>query len=71
MKGMYPMSMSAMSENYQKMWSWQPRPLSSNEGLVHNRANQIASLNAKTGSHLNLRTEVAATTASMLVNIVI
>ncbi len=65
------MSMSAMSENYQKMWSWQPRPLASNEGLVHNRASQIASLNAQTGSKLDLHKEVAATTASMLVNIII
>jgi len=65
------MTMSAMSENYQKMWSWQPRPMASNEGLVHNRQSQIASLNAKTGSHLDLHKEVAATTASMLVNIII
>lgn len=65
------MSMSAMSENYQKLWSWQPRPLSSNAGLVHNRANQIASLNAQTGSHLDLRKEAAAATAQMLLNITV
>lgn len=63
------MSMSAMSENYQKMWSWHPRPMSSNAGLVYNKQNQIAHLNAQTGSHLDLRKEVAATTAQMLVNI--
>ena len=63
------MSMSGMSSNYQKMWSWQPRPLASNAGLVHNRENQIAAQNKKTGSHIDLRKEVNATTAQIFLNI--
>lgn len=59
------MSMSVMSSNYQKMWSWTPKPLSSNAGLVHNLQNKIAEQNANTGSKLSVEKAVAATTAQI------
>ncbi len=65
------MALSSMSENYQKLWSWQPRPLSSNEGLVHNKKAHLESINAQSGSKLDLRKEVAAATAQMLLNITV
>jgi hypothetical protein len=65
------MSLSSMSSNYQKLWSWQPRPLSSNEGLVHNKRTQMDSINAQSGSKLDLRKEVAATTAQMILSITV
>jgi len=68
-KGKYPMTMSAMSSNYQKMWSWQPRPLSSNAGLSYNLQKQVAAQNAHTGSKIDVSKQIAASGAQMFLNI--
>ena len=63
------MTMSAMSSNYQKMWSWTPRPLSSNAGLTYNLQNHVSAQNARTGSHLSVEKQISASNAQMFLNI--
>lgn len=63
------MSISSMSSNYQKMWSWQPKPLSSNAGLSYNLQNTIAQQNAQTGSRLDVNKQIAATGAQVFLSL--
>ena len=65
------MSMSSMSPSYQKMWSWQPKPMSQNAGLAHNRQNDVAEQNAKTGSKLSVQVEHSASNAQMFLNMLV